>query len=48
MNMKCHCKSGSFVGSVKGNCGGSPSLSSSNLYGTSVAEVEELSASTFN
>lgn len=46
--MKCHCKSGSFVGSVKGNYGGSPFLGSSNLYGTSVAEVEKLSANTFN
>lgn len=48
MNMKCHCKSDSFVGSVKGNFRGSPFLSSSNLYGTSVSEVEKLSANTFN
>lgn len=46
--MKCHCKPGSFVSSVKGNYRGTPSLSSSNLYGTSVAKVEKLSANTFN
>jgi len=41
-------KFGHFVVSVKSNSGGSPSLSSSNLCGISIAELETLSVNTFN